>query len=307
MHDEAMDRRQQIARVLWITLGLNLAVAAAKIVFGYRAGTLALTADGFHSLLDGSSNVIGLVALAAAGRPPDANHPYGHRKIETFAALAIVMMLLIACWEIASAAIERLISPRTPEITPGVLTVVVATLAVNLAVAMLERREARRLGSEILSSDAAHTATDVFATGLVLLSFGAVRLGIVWADGIAAAVIVAFILRAGWLILRGTMATLADERRIPPGEVEAVALAEPGVREAHNVRSRGAEDDIHLDLHVLVDPTVSVGDAHAIGHRVEKRLRLRWPGLSDVVVHVEPATESERAREREGGGLRAAD
>ena len=82
-------------------------------------------------------------------------------------------------------------------------------------------------------------------------------------------------------------------------------MAEPGVYEVHNVRSRGPDDDIHLDLHVLVSAATPLAEAHALGHRVESRLRQRWPGVSDVVVHVEPALDSERARERVGGGLRA--
>lgn len=86
-----------------------------------------------------------------------------------------------------------------------------------------------------------------------------------------------------------------------------MALGEDEVFEAHNVRSRGPSDDIHLDLHILVDPRLAISEAHAVGHRVERRLRERWPGLTDVVVHVEPALESERARRREGGALLAKD
>jgi divalent metal cation (Fe/Co/Zn/Cd) transporter len=145
----------------------------------------------------------------------------------------------------------------------------------------------------------------VFATLLVLASFVAVYFRISWADVGAAGLIVVLIVRAGWRILMSTLSTLSDERRLAPDEVEAVAILEPGVREVHNVRSRGPADDIHLDLHILVDPATPLAEAHAIGHRVERRLRDRWPGVSDVVVHVEPALESERAHERVGGGLRA--
>jgi divalent metal cation (Fe/Co/Zn/Cd) transporter len=124
---------------------------------------------------------------------------------------------------------------------------------------------------------------------------------------IAAALIVALILRAGIGILKGTLSTLSDERRIEPALIEQVALQEPGVMEAHNVRSRGPADDIHVDLHILVDPETRLAEAHRIGHRVDQRLRERWHGLTDVVVHVEPALESERARVREGGALKAED
>ena len=305
LQDRADQRLAHISRVLWIILGLNLVVAVMKLVYGYRSGALGITADGIHSLLDAASNVIGLIGIAVARRPPDVNHPYGHRKYETFAALAISMMLFVGCYEIATSALERLRHPRLPAIDAGGFIVLGATLAINAAVVVYERRAARRLQSELLDSDAAHTGSDVLATLLVLASFVAIRLGVGWADVAAAAVIVVLVVRAGVRILMGTMSTLSDERRREPRQVEEVALEEAGVREVHNVRSRGPDDDIHLDLHVLVDPATPLAEAHALGHRVETRLRERWPGLTDVVVHVEPALESERAHERVGGGLRA--
>jgi cation diffusion facilitator family transporter len=301
----AAERLAGIARVMWVVLGLNLVVALAKLAYGYRSGAIALTADGIHSLLDSASNVIGLIGISVARRPADSNHPYGHRKYETFAALGVALMLFIGCWEIASTAFERLRAPRLPVIGPGGYAVLVATLIVNALVVVYERREARRLQSELLESDAAHTGSDVFATLLVLASFVAIRFRIGWADVLAAALIVVLILRAGLRILKGTLSTLSDERRLDPQEVESEAVQEPGVLEVHNVRSRGPADDIHLDLHILVHPATPLAAAHELGHRVERRLRDRWPGVTDVVVHVEPALESERARERVGGGLRA--
>jgi len=301
------ERLHRIAQVLWAILFLNLAVAIAKLIYGHRSGAIAITADGLHSLLDSASNVIGLVGIAVARRPPDANHPYGHRKYETFAALGIAGMMFVGCWEIVSSTIDRLQNPRIPNVTPAGFVILIVTIAINLGVVAIERREGRRLQSELLLSDAAHTGSDVFASLLVFLSFVLNRFGILWMDLVVAGAIVLLILRAGIEILRGTLATLSDERRIDPELVEAAAAEEPGVRQVHNVRSRGPDDDIHLDLHVLVDPEMRIADAHALGHRVERRLRDKWVGLTDVVVHVEPAVQSELARVREGGGLRAED
>ncbi|HKQ57205.1 MAG TPA: cation diffusion facilitator family transporter [Candidatus Eisenbacteria bacterium] len=305
VHERAARRLDRVARILWWTLWLNLAVAVAKLIYGWRSGAIAMTADGIHSLLDASSNVVGLVGVAVARRPPDANHPYGHRKYETFAALGIVLMLLLGCREVIASVIERMREPAHPVITPLGFAIVGFTLAVNIGVAWVEHREGKRLGSELLTSDAAHTASDVAASLLVLLSFLAVRAGAGWADLVVAIVIVALIAVAAVRILMGTLSTLSDERTIAPELVEAEALGVTGVLEAHNVRSRGPADDIHLDLHILVDPRMAIASAHALGHRVEERLRERWPGLTDVVVHVEPALESERATAREGGGLKA--
>src|SRR5215813_8506506 len=127
----AQERRRRIAQVLWSILGLNLLVALAKLYYGYRAHALGLTADGVHSLLDGASNVVGLVGISAAGKPPDVNHPYGHRKYETFAALAIVMMMFFGCLEIATGVFERLRTPVVPRVGLAGYAVIAATLLVN--------------------------------------------------------------------------------------------------------------------------------------------------------------------------------
>jgi cation diffusion facilitator family transporter len=280
-------------------------VAVAKLVYGFFSGAIAVRADGLHSLLDASSNVIGLVGITVARRPPDANHPYGHRKYETFAALGVAAMMFFGCHEIVTSTIDRIRHPRLPAITTAGFVILAATVVINLLVVWIERREGRRLHSELLLADAGHTQSDVLASLIVLTSFAAARFGVLWADVAATAVIVILIVRAGIEILKGTLSTLSDERRIDPGTVEAVAVEEPGVLEAHNVRSRGPADDIHLDLHILVDPETRLDDAHRIAHRVERRLRERWPGLTDVVVHIEPAHETERASRREGGGLKA--
>jgi len=298
-------RRDAIARVLGGVLLLNLAVAVAKLVYGYHSRAISITADGVHSLLDGSSNVIGMIGIYAARKPPDSNHPYGHRKYETFAALAIAGMMFLGCTEILTAAFERWRKPELVNVTSAGFVVLIATLLVNAIVVTIERREGRRLHSELLESDAAHTQSDVLASLLVMASFFATRLGIGWADVAAAVLIVALIVRAGFGILKGTLSTLSDERRIEPKLVEREARAEPGVLEAHNVRSRGPDDDIHLDLHILVDPGMPIADAHRIGHRVEGRVRERWPGVTDVIVHVEPGLESERGRPGEEGELKA--
>jgi cation diffusion facilitator family transporter len=298
-------RIRSITRVLWVILGLNLVVALAKLIYGYRSGAVAIMADGVHSLLDGSSNVVGLVGIALASRPPDDNHPYGHRKYETFAALGVAMMLFLGCQQIVTQAIQRLHHPEPPRIGAEGFVIMGLTLFINLVVVLYERREGRRLQSELLESDASHTLSDVYATVLVLASMAITRAGVQWADIAAAAIIVLLILRAGFAVLRSTLSTLGDERRLPPDEVERTAALERGVLEVHNVRSRGPADDIHLDLHVLVDPATPLAEAHALGHRVEQRLREQWPGVTDVVVHVEPALPGERATERVGGGLRA--
>ena len=106
-----------VRRVLWITLALNLAVSAGKVIVGQLSGSLAMVADGFHSLVDGGNNVIGLIVAAFAFRPPDPGHPYGHRKFETAATSVIGMALLALAWEIFSSAFGRTTRGALPEIS----------------------------------------------------------------------------------------------------------------------------------------------------------------------------------------------
>ncbi len=294
--------RSSVARVLWTILALNLLVAAAKIAYGLFSGAISVMAGGLHSALDASSNVIGLVGVHVAARPPDSDHPYGHRKFETMAALGIAVLMLLACLRIATAAFERIRSSRLPDIGPAGFAVLAGTMAVNLWVARFERNQGERLRSEVLLADASHTQTDVWTTLLVMVSFFAVLRGYPWADLVAAFVIVGVIAWAMAGILRRAMGTLADASRVPPEAVEALALGVEGVLECHEVRSRGALGDIHVDLHALVDPQMAIADAHRIGHRVEQAVRQAYPEVTDVVVHVEPALESERMHGSKEGG-----
>ena len=142
VNESAVDRRTRIVRVLAAILALNLMVAAAKLIYGLAIGALALTADGVHSLLDASSNVVALIGIWVAQRPPDANHPYGHRKYETFAALGIAAMMFLACWQIGVSAVERIAHPHPPHVTTQGFVVLLLTLMRQFRGG--ERRESRR-------------------------------------------------------------------------------------------------------------------------------------------------------------------
>src|SRR6185503_7026393 len=138
LSERSNPRMRRITAVLWDILALNLVVAIAKLIYGARSGAIAITADGIHSLLDASSNVVALIGIRASRRPPDDNHPYGHRKYETFAALGIVAMLLLGCHQIIASAIDRLQHPRVPEISMMGFVILGGTLAINLVVVAVE-------------------------------------------------------------------------------------------------------------------------------------------------------------------------
>ena len=168
-----------VRRVLWITLGLNLVVSAAKILVGTLSGSMAMVADGYHSLTDGANNVAGLVITGYAYAPPDEGHPYGHRKFETAATLALALALLSVAYHVITQALSRSSAAAVPEIGLLAWAVMVVTLVVNMFVASYEAREGRKLQSSYLIADSAHTRSDIYVTLGVIASFAGARAGVV--------------------------------------------------------------------------------------------------------------------------------
>lgn len=275
-----------VRRVLLVTLLLNLAVSAAKIVVGRLTASLAMEADGYHSLVDGANNVIGLIVAAFAYRPPDAGHPYGHRKFETAATVAIGVALLLLAWNVLTGAL--LGEHPVPIIGALNWTVMAATLLVNLGVSWYEGRAGRRLHSEYLLADAAHTRSDAYVSLGVIASFLAGRL-VDWADPAVAAFIAAAIAVQAGRILIGAFHVLTDRARIPAEAVAAVVRRVPQVVNCREVRTRGGPGAVYVDLVVDLDGDLSLHEAHGVADHIEAALRAVHPELVDVVIHLEPA------------------
>jgi cation diffusion facilitator family transporter len=263
-------------------------VAAAKLLLGYATGAVSIVSDGYHSLTDSASNIVGLIGLRAARKPPDVDHPYGHRKYETLAAAAIFVFLLITVLEIGRSAINRLASPSPPIVTPLSFGVIIGTLVVNLLVVRYEAGAARRLNSELLAADSVHTRSDVYATLGVLVSLSAVWLGFPVLDPVGGIVIAVLIAKTGWEIGEGASRILSDRMVMNEDDIRNVVMAVPEVLGCHQIRTRGSHDHVFLDLHVWFPPDASLAHAHRVSHLVKDRLMERYPELADVIIHIEP-------------------
>lgn len=283
-------RFRRIRRVLLLILVLNWGVALAKIVYGLLSRSASMTADGYHSLADGASNVVGLIGIGLASRPADEDHPYGHKKYETFAALAIAGLLALVSLQVLEQVAERLLHPGAPGpvVTPASFAVMLGTLGVNLAVTSWERRQGRALHSDLLLADSLHTMGDIFVSVLVIVTLVAVRLGFSWLDIPAALVIVALILRATVSIVRQGSDVLCDTAALDALAVEQVVTEVPGVLSCHRIVSRGRPDDLEIALHVEVDPKMRVETAHGLAHDIEAAVQKAIPGVARVISHVEP-------------------
>ncbi len=283
-----MIRLQKVRHVLIYTLFLNMVVALAKIIYGYKINSISMFSDGFHSFFDGTSNVIGLIGIWIASQPPDENHPYGHRKFETLSTIAIAVLIFFAGLEILKKAYHGLREPHSIEVTSMSFIIMSITLLINIGVMTYERKKGQELKSDFLIADALHTNSDIFVSLSVIISLIAAKIGYPIIDSIAAIIIVILIAKIGYGILRSATDVLTDAARIDTREIKDIVMLIEGIKECHEIRTRGREDAVHIDLHILIDPGEQIHKAHDLAHSVEEVIKKKFPSVIDVVVHIEP-------------------
>ena len=296
-----MDNQERYRKIKWVLitiLFLNWGVAGAKLFYGWLIRSASMTADGFHSFSDGSSNIIGLIGVWIASRPIDETHPYGHKKFETLTTIGISVLLFLVSFNVVREGIHRFLNPIVPQVNVISFVVMGITLAINVAVMIYENRIGLLLKSDILISDALHTRADILTSSSVILSFIGIQFGFPILDPIASLVIAGFIGYAAIDILKESSRVLSDGIAIPIQEIERVVLSIRGVRECHQIRSRGRGDDIHIDLHVLVDPEMHMHRAHHLSYAIEKKIKRDFHGVTDVIVHMEPFEKEEEKNKR---------
>ncbi|MEL7433332.1 MAG: cation diffusion facilitator family transporter [Chloroflexota bacterium] len=278
---------EQVQHVLVTTLVLNIIVAVSKIMLGWLTGALAIAADGVHSLTDGAGNVAGLVGNYYAGRPADENHPYGHKRFESLAALLIGALLLLTAWEMGQGVLDRLSANIPPQITSLTIGVLVVTLVINIAVATYQTRAGKRLKSQILLADAKNTQADVFVTLAVIISSVTVALtGWVWVDLVAALVVVVLIGRAAWEILQQTGLVLVDTAPYEADELNKMVMDVPA--DIVRARSRGTRDAPHIDIDVRVPPEMTTDQTHSIAYAIRQQVAAQVGEVQEVEVHFVP-------------------
>ncbi|MFB6372723.1 MAG: cation diffusion facilitator family transporter, partial [Bradymonadaceae bacterium] len=256
--------------------------------YGYWARIISLQADGFHTVFDALSNVIGLIALGIARQPPDIEHPYGHRKLEVAASIVIGLFVLLGFFEVARAIWNAAGTETHPNVTPTAYGIVMATIAVNLGVAAWEHWAGKRYNSMLLQSDAAHTLSDSLAASSVLIGMYLVEIGIPVGDVVAALAVMLFIGMTAYRVLREGLEVIVDSAHLDPHRVREVLEDVTAVHSCHYVRSRGMPGHIHVDLHLTLDPDMRLSEAGEILIDVKERLREHFADIEDIIIQIEP-------------------
>ena len=283
------ERKKQIKKVLLITLFLNLSVSFAKIIYGWLTNSVAIYSDGFHSLFDGISNIGGLIALSIASHPPDKEHPYGHRKFETVFAIFIGVLMSLTAIEIIRNVYESFVEAKKPQTDEKAFIILIGTLMVNIFVSIYEKKKGKELKSEFLIADSAHTKVDIYITiGVIVSVIIATFTDFTFIDAIAGLIVGIFVAREAITIIKESANILADRTAIDSEKIISIVETCNEVKACKDIRTRGTIGQIFVDLKILVNPSISVSEAHDIAEKVEELIKKEFPDVVDVMVHVEP-------------------
>jgi cation diffusion facilitator family transporter len=274
--------------LLWILIA-NIGVAVMKLVIGKSTGSTSMVADGFHSLSDATSNIIGLIAIYFSSMPKDREHPYGHKKIEQIASMAIGIMLLTIAVKVIYTAFYNLETGVVISISNVSLVVMVVTLAINIFISTYERRKGEELENQVLISDSIHTRSDIFISLGVLLTLVCVKLGLPSIiDPIVSIGVSAFIINSGYEVLKSSARVLIDSAVVDIDRIEELVLEFNEVINVHNIRNRGSKSELYIDMHIMVEPFIGVERSHQLTHEIEEEIKSEISKNSHVIVHVEP-------------------
>ena len=284
-------RYREVRKVTLIGSVVDLLLGIIKVVIGLLAHSQALVADGIHSFSDLFTDFLVLFAAKHAHREADEEHPYGHGRIETVATVALGVALLSVAVGISYDAIRRLMEPELL-LVPGVLALLAALVSVFAKEAIYQYtvRIARRLRSYMLHANAWHSRSDAISSIVVVIGVVGPMAGLPWLDAVAAVVVALMIAKIAWELLWKSLQELIDTA-LDPEQVKAISASirdVPGVRSLHMLRSRRSGSDALVDVHILVDPRLSVSEGHQIGETVRSRLLQGHDEVTDVMVHIDP-------------------
>ena len=288
-------------RVALSSVAASAGLTVAKAIVGFATGSLALLSEAGHSLLDLAATVMTYFAVRISGRPADAEHHYGHGKIESITALGETALLFLLSGIVIWEAVQRLFGGQhhMVEATPWAFGVIICSIVIDFLRARVLYRTAAETSSEALEADALHFGSDMWSSLAVLIGLSAVAFGWLWADSAAAVVVAVFICLAGWRLAERTLNTLTD--RAPPGVAEKIAVTVnrvPGVVAIDRLRARQVSQFLFVDLVVAVSRTLPLDQVARVKDRIVQAVRADSPA-AEVTVTTEPrALDDETVLER---------
>ncbi len=292
-----------------LSIASNAVLIALKLAAGAITGSIAILTEAVHSLIDLVASVVAFVSVRKADEPADAEHPYGHEKVESLAATIEGMLILVGAGIIVYEATHRLVIGSTVESLGVGIAVMGFSMLANLAVSSVLSRQAKAHESQALEGDAAHLRTDALTSGGVLVGLLLVEVtGAAAFDSITALVVAVAIVWAGIRIIGRSSGVLIDEA-LPDAEMDRIEAAiasarSPEVAGYHKLRARRAGSRRHIDLHVQYRSGTSLELAHELAHRMRASIEAEIPNC-EVLIHVEPETSLREPNDSRSGPFRS--
>ena len=284
-----MDKYKKVKNILLFILVANLAVTVMKLVVGSLTNSSSVLADGFHSLSDSASNIVGIVGISIAARPKDKTHPYGHTKFEMLSSLFIGMMMVFIALKIVAEAILQIKNPESLNMTTISFVILIITLIINIIVTKYEYSVGKKVNSYILVSDSLHTKSDVYVSLGVLITLICIKLGFpVIIDKLVSFVVGIFILHGAYEIFKSTISILVDSAVIDENIIREIVVEFSEIKYIKNIRSRGCENNIYIDMDIMVEPDMTVEKSHELTHNIENTMREKLNKNIQVATHIEP-------------------
>jgi len=291
-------RYREVRKVTLIGSVVDLLLGIAKILVGWAAHSEALVADGIHSLSDLATDFVVLYAAKHSHREADEDHPYGHGRIETLATVGLGIALILVAVGIAWDALARIGEPDLL-FAPGALALVIAFISIvsKEIIYQYTMRVARRLRSNMLMANAWHSRSDAISSIVVFIGVAGAMMGYHYLDAVAAVAVAVMIAKIGLDLVLSSTRELIDTA-LEPELVEAIREAitnVDGVRALHMLRTRRSGGQALVDLHLQVDPRISVSEGHQIGDTVRRQLLERFDEVTDVTVHIDPEDDEKES------------
>ncbi len=286
------DTIREVRNCTLVGLVTNLVLTVFKIIAGFSGGSQAVIADGVHSLSDSATDIVVLVGAQFWGQPPDEDHPYGHRKVESIATIVIGLALGAVGIGLAYNAI---ISMQEKHEGPPTLIALVAAVLSIIVKEVLYRwtiRVGKQAKSSAVIANAWHHRSDALSSIPVSVAVATSFIAPTWSfvDHVATVAVSLFILQATWMIISTPLHDLiergADQSMVD--KIHALSMQVEGVKDVHKIRSRAVSGAYFIDLHVQVDKSLDIDEAHNISGRVKKSLLNAELEIVDVLVHIEP-------------------
>jgi len=274
---------------------VNAGLILLKAIVAFFTGSLAVLASLFDTLFDLLGALFVYFGVKEASKPPDADHPYGHGKLEHLSSLAQISLIAFTAFVIIFEAVKRLIIPVELRVDFPDLAIMSVTIVVDVFLTRYLSSESKKSGSAALSAAAANYKSDIMQNTAALIGLIAYSVGQHWADPVAAIILGALMLRVSYSVGRKSADELLDAAPDPQvvSKIEKAIVSVKGVKSFHHLRARCLDEKNIVDVHIQMSPALSLKKAHAIAEQVKKKITASVSSAKDVTVHMEPVGDKE--------------